>query len=85
MTYFAKPHESFCRENLSFLRKHLRNIVYDSGILPLLNTDMLHDTHYKHFKMEFKNEDDFISVQFQVSYITEADSASSKIGKLLGM
>lgn len=85
MTYFAKPHESFCRENLSFLRKHLRSTVYESGILSLLNTDLLHDTHYKHYKMELKNEETHIDLRFEVSFVTQAAQEPFNLGKILGI
>lgn len=31
-TYFSKPNEPLCRENIAFLFKHLNQTNFDSGI-----------------------------------------------------
>lgn len=48
--YFAKPQESFCKENLKFLVQHLRQFQFSSGLHTLLNQQAMHDTYYKHLQ-----------------------------------
>jgi len=49
--YFAKPYESFCQENLSYMLKHLNETVWSSGINSLLNSTAIHNTFYKEASM----------------------------------
>ena len=63
----------------------MRSTVYDSGIFSLLNTDKLHDTHYKHFKMELKNEENYIDLRFEISFVTQSSQEPFKISKVLGV
>ena len=69
--YFAKPFESLCRENFSFLFKHLRWIVYDSGISTLINKDALQDTHYKHLRYVVSKENGFVKLHAEIAFVTE--------------
>lgn len=82
-TYFAKPHETFCRENLGFLLKHLRENQFETGLHTLINTDVLHDTHYKHLVMSMLQSGDKIQLRINVNYVTEADSSSLHLIKML--
>ena len=46
-TYFAKPYETFCQENVNFMLKHLNQTVFQSGIHSLYSSEAMHDTYYK--------------------------------------
>jgi hypothetical protein len=87
--FFAKPFESFCMENVSFMFKHLNETVFQSGISALVNNQALHDTHYKHYEMRFKNSDNSIDLTFSLSYVVnqpleaQADTASLNLKKAL--
>lgn len=69
--YFSNPFESTCKENFTFLFKHLQAIQFESGIHTLLNKDLLQDTHYKHLSYKFTNLDDTLRLQAKIAYVTE--------------
>lgn len=46
-----------CKENLSFLLKLLNITTYESGISPLIQDTVLHQSLYKHLKFIMKNQD----------------------------
>lgn len=50
MRYFAKPYEPFCKENLSFLIKYLRELNFESGLQTLISDSVVHSGIYKHIK-----------------------------------
>ena len=41
-SYFSKPYEPFCKENLSFLLKVLSNLNYEGGLHTLLTDQVIH-------------------------------------------
>ena len=69
--YYAKPFESFCMENLSFMFKHFNETLFQSGISQLINHSVLHDTFYKDFTIAYNNKDK-IDLSFKLSYVTRA-------------
>jgi len=87
--FFAKPFESFCMENVSFMFKHLNETLFQSGISTLVNNQALHDTHYKHYEMRFKNSENSIDLTFSLSYVVNqplealANTASLNLRKVL--
>ena len=46
-TYYAKPFESFCHENLSYMLRYLNETVYTSGLRSLYSSKTMHNTFYK--------------------------------------
>lgn len=52
--YFAKPQESFCKENMKFALKHLKMFQYSSGLHTLINEEAMHDTYYKHLRFDLQ-------------------------------
>ena len=78
-TYIAKPMETLCQENVSFLLKHLDEMVYQSGISTLYNGEQMHDSHYKHLQMSvektYEGENTFLELKFKVAYVTQLTNA----------
>jgi hypothetical protein len=68
--YFAKPFESMCMENLSFMFKHLNEVVFQSGVSALVNQEALHDTFYKSYLIRISNMADELRLKFELSYVT---------------
>ena len=52
--------------------KHLKEIIFDSGVTSLINTDKLHDTYYKHYRMNLVNSKEQVKLSFQLNFVTEA-------------
>ena len=75
-TYFAKPYETFCVENVSFITKHLNETVWASGIHSLFNSETMHNTFYKESSMVLEKRyprggGTVLRLSWTLSYVTE--------------
>ena len=84
-TYMAKPYETFCQENVSFIFKHLNETVYRSGISTLFSGKEMHNTHYKHVQMvaekTTEGETIYLKLKWRVSYITQMSKRDKLIAE----
>ena len=81
----AKPYETFCQENVSFIFKHLNETVYRSGVSTLFNSKEMHNTHYKHVQMVAEKtregETVYLELKWRVSYITHLTKQDKELAK----
>ena len=68
-TYFAKPFESICQENFKFIFRHLDSFLFDSGIHRLIDSQQLHNTHYKSLRYRLSNEEGKVKLNVEVAYV----------------
>ena len=78
-TYYAKPFESFCHENLSYLLKHLNETVYSSGVRSLYSSKTMHNTFYKQAswiieKTYPREGGQTLRLSWRVAYVAETGS-----------
>ena len=74
--WFAKPFETFCQENMSFMLKHLNETAFQSGVHTLFSSDAMHDTHYKHSSIVIEKTNpveggEILHLKFDVAYMVQ--------------
>ena len=84
-SYFSRPYEAFCKENLSFILKSLGSLLFTSGLSSLMEDMVIHNSIYKHLTLKYTNIEGALKLDISISYaLSHNDKKSSLVG-ILGL